>query len=807
MGYKYNIFAGKFDLVGASSSAAAVPPGGVGFTWNFDSSTVAADPGSGDFRLDTADFATLGFAYISKVDANTVTQSDFLALVALSKGMVKFYNESDPDNFVTCEVISATDNSGVDNFYTVGISKLASAGSFFTNTTAIIISFIPIGGIWGRINGLIDDQTDVAPRLLPAGGTTSQVLKKSTDSDYAVEWGTTGGGVAWGDITGTLSSQTDLNTALGGKQDVLTGLTPTVTELNYVDGVTSAIQTQLNAKAPAASPTFTGTVTLPSGLTGVIRADSGVVSTDTDVTDVVAAASDTAAGKVELATTAETETGTDTGRAVTPDGLHDMTTLAGAAWFLDEDTMSSDSATKTASQQSIKAYVDANIQGLNIKQSVKFATAAALPANTYLSGVLTASANGALSVDSVGVANGERILVKDESTGANNGIYVVTDLGSAGTPYILTRSSDMNVSSEVLSAFTFVEAGSTNVDSGWVCTTNASITLGTTSLAFSQFSGAGQITAGEALTKSGNVLDVAVDGSTIEVSTDALRVKDAGITTTKMGGDVTTAGKALLDDANAAAQLVTLGLTATATELNYTDGVTSAIQTQLDGKQATLTGLTSSVAELNILDGVTSTAAELNALDGITSTVTELNYTDGVTSAIQTQLDAKETKTANNILATFTALANQPPAASFATFDTRNSFPFLSFSGTVDAEAVFGGVFPNHYAGGGITVDLYIRFTSATTGTANVEVSLENDESLDIDSDSFATMTDVSVTPNATAGVVTIASINFADGSAMDSIGAGDEFRIKVRRDADGTNGTDDITTVMELYKVVIKEQ
>jgi len=72
-------------------------------------------------------------------------------------------------------------------------------------------------------------------------------------------------------------------------------------------------------------------------------------------------ATTSAAGIVELATTAETETGTDATRAVTPDGLHDMTTLAGAGWFLDEDTMSSDSATKTASQQSIKAYVDTNL--------------------------------------------------------------------------------------------------------------------------------------------------------------------------------------------------------------------------------------------------------------------------------------------------------------------------------------------------------------------------------------------------------------------------------------------------------------
>lgn len=87
--------------------------------------------------------------------------------------------------------------------------------------------------------------------------------------------------------------------------------------------------------------------------------------------------------------------------------------------------------------------------------------------------------------------------------------------------------------------------------------------------------------------------------------------------------------------------ITTGATTITPTEMSYIDGVTSAIQGQLDGKQATLTGLTSSVAELNILDGVTATASELNALDGITATTTELNYTDGVTSAIQTQLDAK----------------------------------------------------------------------------------------------------------------------------------------------------------------------
>ena len=93
------------------------------------------------------------------------------------------------------------------------------------------------------------------------------------------------------------------------------------TELGYLSGVTSAIQTQLTAKAPTASPTFTGTFTLPVGLTGIIRADSGVVSVDSNVTDIVDAATTTAAGKIEIAIASELNTGTDATRAVSPDAL------------------------------------------------------------------------------------------------------------------------------------------------------------------------------------------------------------------------------------------------------------------------------------------------------------------------------------------------------------------------------------------------------------------------------------------------------------------------------------------------------
>jgi len=96
-----------------------------------------------------------------------------------------------------------------------------------------------------------------------------------------------------------------------------------------------------------------------AGAFAALTASTGLTLTGTNLT--VRTSSATQTGIVELATTAETETGTDATRAVTPDGLHDMTTLAGAAWMLDEDTMSSDSATKVASQQSIKAYADTKI--------------------------------------------------------------------------------------------------------------------------------------------------------------------------------------------------------------------------------------------------------------------------------------------------------------------------------------------------------------------------------------------------------------------------------------------------------------
>lgn len=177
-----------------------------------------------------------------------------------------------------------------------------------------------------------------------------------------------------------------------------------------------------------------------------------------------------------------------------------------------------------------KAYVDAARSGLDVKDSVRLATNAALPAFTHVGGVLTANANGALALDGTtlnGADVGIRVLVKNE-VNANapfNGIYVVTEAGSAGAPFVLTRADDANSNTEVTPGmFTFVEQGSAWADSGWVLTTDGAITLGTTSLTFVQFSAAGQSIAGNGLTKTGNTIDVVGTADRISVSADAVDI-------------------------------------------------------------------------------------------------------------------------------------------------------------------------------------------------------------------------------------------------------------------------------------------
>jgi hypothetical protein len=158
-----------------------------------------------------------------------------------------------------------------------------------------------------------------------------------------------------------------------------------------------------------------------------------------------------------------------------------------------------------------KGYVDAARSGLDVKQSVRVATTDPINIATDLEAGDT--------IDGVTLAAGDRVLVKNQSTASENGIYVAVVSGAAG------RSADADESAEVTAGmFTFVAEGNTNADSGWVLTTNDTITLGTTGLAFAQFSGAGQITAGNGLTKTGNTIDAVGTADRIVVNPDSIDI-------------------------------------------------------------------------------------------------------------------------------------------------------------------------------------------------------------------------------------------------------------------------------------------
>lgn len=159
-----------------------------------------------------------------------------------------------------------------------------------------------------------------------------------------------------------------------------------------------------------------------------------------------------------------------------------------------------------------KGYVDSARQGLTVKDPVR----AVATGNLTLSGTQT--------VDGVALVAGDRILCAGQTTASANGIYVV----AAGA---WSRSTDADLTAEVgPGMYCFVSEGTSYADSGWVLTTNAPITLGTTSLTFVQFSGAGQITAGNGITKTGNTLSVDIDGTTLSLSASGVKVAALGVT-------------------------------------------------------------------------------------------------------------------------------------------------------------------------------------------------------------------------------------------------------------------------------------
>jgi hypothetical protein len=290
-------------------------------------------------------------------------------------------------------------------------------------------------------------------------------------------------------LDGVTASTAELNildgvTSTAAELNILDGATLTVTELNYVDGVTSAIQTQLDAKAPLANPTFTGTVAgITKSMVGL-----GSVNDTADTDKPVSTATQTALdAKLSLAG------GTMTGKIT-----------------LDGDPSSALHATT-------KQYVDNTASGIVAKPQVLGATTLNIDA-TYNNGTagvgatLTHNSNGEFPSNAGGASGwavGKGILVKNQTNKAQNGRYYISNMGSASTPYVLTRCSYCDEASEIPGAYVFVQDG-TSAGTGWIQVVEdpATFVVGTGNIDVFQFSGSGTITAGTNISVSGNEVSV-----------------------------------------------------------------------------------------------------------------------------------------------------------------------------------------------------------------------------------------------------------------------------------------------------------
>ena len=359
-----------------------------------------------------------------------------------------------------------------------------------------------------------------------------------------------------------------------------------------------------------------------------------------------------------------------------------------------------------------KGYVDSVAQGLDVKASVVFATTAALPAFTYNNGTsgvgatITANANGALSIDGSSPAVGDRVLIKNETSTNQpfNGIYVVTNAGAVGAAFVLTRATDFDSGSpsgEIPGAFTFVEQGATQADTGFVCTTNAPVTVGTTNIVWAQFSGAGTFTAGTGLTLTGSTFSVNASQTQI---TAVGTLGSLAVTGTATAGNLSTGGTV------SAAGTITGGNLTTGGAVSATGQITGS---QFNGSGANVT----SISATNISSGTLAQARLANAAVTLGSTALTLGTTT-------TTIAGLSSVTSTTFVGSLTGAATT--AGTVTTAAQGN----ITSVGTLTALSVTGNITGGNITTAGtgtiatLTVGTFANITATTGATSAVTGAL-----------------------------------------------------------------------------------
>ena len=373
--------------------------------------------------------------------------------------------------------------------------------------------------------------------------------------------------------------------------------------------------------------TIGGTATTIAGLSSVtsttfVGALTGNASTATTLQTArtINGTSFDGSANITVTAAAGTLTGSTLASGVTASSLTSVGTLTGLNMGgniamgtnkitgLGEPTSGTDAATKN--------YVDAAVVGIDWKPSVR----AASTVNATLS---SAFANGSV-VDGVTLSTGDRILIKNQTTGSENGIYVVN---ASGAP---TRSSDADTSAEVTGGFAvFIEEGTLNADTGYVLTNNGAVTLGTTALTFTQFSGTGTYTNGTGITLTGNVF--ALDTTVATTASNTQTFTNKTYNTAGTGNSFSINGTAITAVTGTGSAV----LESSPTLVTPTLGVASATSVNKVTITAPATGST-----LTIVDGKTLTASNTLTFAGTDSSTLNIGAGGTLGSAAFTATSA-----------------------------------------------------------------------------------------------------------------------------------------------------------------------
>jgi hypothetical protein len=497
-----------------------------------------------------------------------------------------------------------------------------------------------------------------------------QVIASQPHSASATNTLTLPGGSTIGNADATLVSDTGTQTLTNKSIDLANNtLTGTLAEFN-------------TAVSDATLVSTTGTETLSNKtLTAPQFADGGFIADANGNELILLQTTTSAVNELEITNAA-------TGNAVQiatsgGDTNIDLKISPKGSGVVDVDTSRITNVTDPSGAQdaATKAYVDSVANGLDVKASVRYASTANV-AGTYDNGAgtITAGSNGAFSIDGQTPSQNDRVLLKNQTDATENGLYRVTTVGDGSSAYVLTRTPDGDEAIEITGgAFVFVEEGTANADNGYVFTHNGTPTLGSTNITVAQFSGAGQISAGDALTKTGNTLDVAVDDTTIEVSGDALRVKASGIGTNQIADTAVTAGKlaTTLDLSSSTITLPSSFVTTTGTQTLTNKTIDASSNTISNITNAMLSG-SAAISNANLANSIINVTTDSGNQD--------IDLGDTLTVSGGEGIDTSQSGDTLTIAAELATTSNK----GVASFSSDN---FTVTSGAVTVTTIDGGTF------------------------------------------------------------------------------------------------------------------